>query len=155
MLFIKQPQLHRVSSKAYKGNVHLVDIQLYVHIKKKNLVFKFVPLIIIFLNQKTYSQYPQLRKLSQIGHLKSPIGHNIPNWGLGIYESGNAESEKKSPIPNWIKYLQLDKISPIGDLNYPIGDIIPNWVFSSVSPLISLHLVSMFMYTQWFLKFDL
>ena len=36
-----------------------------------------------------------------IGDLKSPIGDNISNWGLGICESGNAESEnkkKQSPI---------------------------------------------------------
>ena len=42
-----------------------------------------------------------------IGDLKFPIGDNITNWGLGIYESGNAESENKSPIPNWIKYHQF------------------------------------------------
>ena len=32
---------------------------------------------------------------------------NIYNWGLGIHESGNTESENKSPIPNWVKYHQL------------------------------------------------
>ena len=31
----------------------------------------------------------------------------IANWVLGIYESGNAESENKSAIPNWVKYYQL------------------------------------------------
>ena len=47
---------------------------------------------------------------------------------LGIYESGSAESESKSPIPNWKNIL-------IGDLEYPFGDIIPNWVISSIGPL--------------------
>ena len=49
----------------------------------------------------------QLGILSPIGDLKSPIGDHISNWGLGTHESGNAESEIKSPIPNWIKYHQL------------------------------------------------
>ena len=45
--------------------------------------------------------------LSPIGNLKFPIGDNISNWGFRIYESGNAETENKSPIPNWLKYYQL------------------------------------------------
>ena len=44
----------------------------------------------------------------------------------GIYESGNTESESKSPIPNW-------KNIPIGDSEYPFADILPNWVISSIS----------------------
>ena len=48
----------------------------------------------------------------------------------GIYVSGNAESESKSPIPNW-------KNIPIGDLKYPIGDIKPNWVIPSIGPLVT------------------
>ena len=47
-------------------------------------------------------------KFTQIGDMKSPIGHNITNWELGIYLSGNAESENKSPIPNCRKYSQLE-----------------------------------------------
>ena len=65
----------------------------------------------LMLHQRTNRQYPQFGILSPIGDLKSPIGDNIPNWGLGIYESSNAESENKSPIPNWLKYNQA-----IGDL---------------------------------------
>ena len=48
----------------------------------------------------------------------------------GMYESNNAESDSKSPIPNWKNILN-------GDLKYPIEDIIPNWVISSVSPLMT------------------
>ena len=40
--------------------------------------------------------------ISTIGDLKSSIGDYIFNLGLEIYESGNAESDNKSPIPNWI-----------------------------------------------------
>ena len=36
--------------------------------------------------------------LSQIGDHKSPIGDDISNWELGIYESTKAESDNKSPI---------------------------------------------------------
>ena len=52
------------------------------------------------VNERTNRQYPRLGILSQ-------IGDNIFNRGLGIYESGYAESENKSPIPNLIKYHQL------------------------------------------------
>jgi len=45
--------------------------------------------------------------LSLIGDKKSPVGDNIPNWGLGINDSGQAESEKQSPILNPIKYQQM------------------------------------------------
>ena len=51
----------------------------------------------------------------------------IPNWGLGISESGEAESESKSSIsdginipnwkfeaPNWGYYTQLVILYPIG-----------------------------------------
>ena len=59
--------------------------------------------------------------LSPIGDLKSPIGDNISNWGLGIYESGNAESENKSPIPNWIKYHRMGIRNFRLGILYPIG----------------------------------
>ena len=75
--------------------------------------------------------------LFPIGNLKSPIGDNISDRGLGIYESGKAESENKSLIPNWIKYHQLANRNIQLGIYYPIGDIIPNWVLSSVSTLIS------------------
>ena len=52
-------------------------------------------------------KYPRLDILFTIGDIKSPVGDNIPNWGLGISESGKAESENKSTIPNWIRYVQL------------------------------------------------
>ena len=71
--------------------------------------------------------------ISPIGDIKSIVGDNIPDWGLGTSNSAKTESEKK--IPN----SQLDKISPIGNLKYPVGDIIHNWVFSSVSPLINCN----------------
>ena len=58
--------------------------------------------------------------LSPIGDLISVIMDTIANWGSGIYKSGKAESENKSPV---------------GHLKYSFGVIIPNWVFSSVSPL--------------------
>ena len=69
--------------------------------------------------------------------MQSPVEDNISNWGLGINESGKAESENQCPIPNWIKHTQLDKTYPIGYLEFPIGSILPNWVFSSVSPLMA------------------
>ena len=39
------------------------------------------------------------------GDFKSPIGENIYKWGLGINLSGNAESENKSPIANWVSHI--------------------------------------------------
>ena len=54
--------------------------------------------------QRTNRQYPELGILSPIGDVKSPIGDNTSNWESGIYESGNAESENKSLIPNLIIY---------------------------------------------------
>ena len=56
-----------------------------------------------------------------IGDLKSPIGNNVSNWGLGKYESGNRESEKKSPISNWIKYHKLGIWNTQLGILYPIG----------------------------------
>ena len=38
---------------------------------------------------------------------KYTVWDNIPNWELGISESGKAESENKSPIPSCIEYPQL------------------------------------------------
>ena len=38
----------------------------------------------------------------------------ISHWEFGIYEYGNAESENKSPIPNWINITNW-------------GFEIPNW----------------------------
>ena len=64
---------------------------------------------VFLINQRTKRKFPQLCILSQIWDLKSPIGDNISDKRLGINESGKAESENNSPIPNW-------KISPIGDL---------------------------------------
>ena len=84
---------------------------------------------------ENYRQYPQFGILLPIGDLKSPIGYNIANLGLAIYEFGSAESYNKSPIPNWIKYHQLEIWNTQLCILYPIGDIITNWVFSSVSPL--------------------
>ena len=43
-----------------------------------------------------------------------PIGVNIANYGLGIYESNNAESENKSVIPKWLNITNW-------------GFEIPNW----------------------------
>ena len=54
-------------------------------------------------------------------YLKSPIGINISNWGLGIYESSKAESENKSPIPNQIKYHQLVIPNTQLGISHPIG----------------------------------
>ena len=48
-------------------------------------------------NIPNWSYYPQLG-------ISNPQLGIISNWGLGIYDSGNTESENKSPIPNWIKY---------------------------------------------------
>ena len=62
--------------------------------------------------QTTKRKYSQSGIISPIGNIKSPIGDNIPNWGLGISESGKAESENKSPIPNWISYPQLGISNP-------------------------------------------
>ena len=50
-------------------------------------------------------QSPQL--LSPIGDIKYLVGDNIPSWGLGINDSGKAESEKQSPIINRIKYHKM------------------------------------------------
>ena len=61
--------------------------------------------------------------------MKSPVGNNIPKWGLGMSESGKVQSENKLP-------KQLYKILPIGYFKFSIGNIIPNWVFSSVSALL-------------------
>ena len=58
-------------------------------------------------------------KLSSIGDVKSPVGDNKANWGWGIFESGKADSENKSTIPN------LTKKFPIGDLKYPMGILYP------------------------------
>ena len=61
--------------------------------------------------------------------MKSPIGNNIFNCKMGIYECGNTESENKSAIPNWINITNWG-------FEITIVDIIPNWVFSSVSPVL-------------------
>ena len=50
-------------------------------------------------NIPSWAYYPQLE-------MSNPQ-LEIYNWGLGIYESGNEDSENKSPIPNWLKYHQL------------------------------------------------
>ena len=55
-------------------------------------------------------------KLSPIGDIKSPVGDNIANWGLGIYESSQ-QSTIGQNITNW-------------------GFEIPDWVLSSVSTLL-------------------
>ena len=49
----------------------------------------------------------QLGISSPIGDIKLPVGDNIPNWRLGINDSGKAESEKQSPILNRIKYHKM------------------------------------------------
>ena len=50
---------------------------------------------------------PQLGILSRIGDIKSPGEDNIPNWEFKINNSGKAESEKQSPIPNRKQYHQM------------------------------------------------
>ena len=47
---------------------------------------------------------PQLGILFPIGNIKSTVGDDIPNWRLGINDSGKAESEKQSPTLNRMKY---------------------------------------------------
>ena len=51
--------------------------------------------------QTTNKKYPQLGILSPIGDTKSPVGDNIPNYGLGTSEP---ESENQSANSNWVKY---------------------------------------------------
>ena len=43
---------------------------------------------------------------------------------MGIYDSGNAESENQPPIPNWIKYLRLVIWNIQLGILHPIGYIL-------------------------------
>ena len=81
---------------------------------KKNMIRKTRALSVAYIRVIcwTYQGYmlnliDNLQKIFPIGNIKSPVGDSIPNRGLGTSESGKAESEDKSPIPDLIKYPQL------------------------------------------------
>ena len=64
---------------------------------------KQCPSLLIFLScsqETTNRKYPQSDIFSPIWDINSRVGDNIANWGLGISESGKADSEIKSPIPD-------------------------------------------------------
>ena len=83
--------------------------------------------------------------LSPIGDLKSPIGDlKSPirdNLELGIYESGNADSENKSPISDWITiiwdWINWDWITINWGIEIPNCGYYSQLDISSITPSLS------------------
>ena len=55
-----------------------------------------------YAQSTTNRECPQLAIISPIGDMKSSVGDNTPNWGLGIYDSAKSEPKNKYLIPNWL-----------------------------------------------------
>ena len=61
---------------------------------------------LFFYIRELTDNIPNWEYYIQLGISNPQLGI-ISHWEFGIYEYGNAESENKSPIPNWIKYHKL------------------------------------------------
>ena len=126
-----------------------VCVSLFIDIGWKLDLVNFAAELTVNIPNCAY--YPQLGIICTIGDMKSPIkdiksstGDNMSNLGLGIYESGKAESES-----------QLHKISPIGDIKFLIRDIIiPNCKFKPFNGpgLAGAVLQTALTFIHWFIK---